>query len=790
MTKIKNGMMQHLVNSMPGMVFWKSTELRYLGANKRFLQFLNLEHLEQLLGKTDKDLNCSAQERDYFSKSDWQVIQTKESRHAIQERLQRPDGSVVSLTTDKHPLYDDNQHLIGILCLSSFETNNQSAVQTYLENIIASVPYYIFWKDTNLVYLGCNQKFSGLVNKTPQEIIGKTDFELGWKEGEAELFAQGDKEVMSGQPKVNVEETLLKPDGSKTIMLVSKVPVFDKNSACIGVLGVSVDITERIKMEHDLILAKDAAESSSRAKAEFIANMSHDIRTPLSGIVGMSKLLEDSALSDEEKQYARWVNESGNQLLELLNGVLDVISADNIQESDLHQECFDLYTTIENIGRLELPAMRAKNIEFKVMIDKQVPRYVISDKTKFHRILLNLLGNAIKFTETGYVRIQIKFLGHKNGEVQLETSVEDTGIGIPEAAQASLFDRFYRANPSYKGIYRGHGLGLHIAQKYVALLKGEIKLTSQVGKGTRFYFTLSLREGTRKAAKQAEASECSRLPAPCPPTTSLKSEKPHLLLVEDNIIALRLLETLCTQNNCQFTSATNGEQALESAKAMPFDLIVSDIGLPGITGIELARRIREEEKHHNKPAVPIVGLTAHALEEATRPGLQAGMNKVIQKPIRFDTMQSLIKQYVYSTSQPDEQLSVKPATGLGLDLPETEQQLFELEDYPLLDIEQGINSMGNIETLKDLLKDMLALLPIDEMELEKAYSAKNWGLVEKTAHKIKGGAVYCGTVKMKYACQYLERYHRAGYSELLEKLYHQLIQIINETRRSIADWLK
>lgn len=682
-----------------------------------------------------------------------------------------------------------------------------------LRNIIDNHPGDVYWKDNHGVWSDVNlhgaetlKKMGFIKNKN--DVVGKSDHQLFAKET-ADLFKKNDQEVIEKKCEITSEETNILPSGERIVQLSTKRPLWDEDGNVVGIVGNTVDISYLKKIEADLQSSKIKAEAANQAKSDFIANMSHDIRTPLSGIVGMSKLLEESALSDQERQYARWVNESGDQLLELLNGVLDVISADNIQESDLNHECFDLYTTIENIGRLELPAMQAKNIEFKVIIDEQIPRCIISDKTKFHRILLNLLGNAIKFTETGYVLIHAKYLARKNDEVQLEINVEDTGIGIPTDVQANLFDRFFRVNPSYKGIYRGHGLGLHIAQQYVSLLNGEIKLISDVGKGTRFYFTLWLKIGDSSMVNNeitAFSHPEKKVILTEPTKTDIvvkksdkggldanphkaRSEKPHLLLIEDNAIALRLLETLCVQHNCDFTSATDGEKALELAKSQSFDLIISDIGLPGISGIELAYAIREDEKHHNKQNVPIIGLTAHAMAEATKPGLKAGMDKVLQKPIQSSMMQQLIEQFINLSPISDEPLPIKPTSGLGLDLPETENQLFELQDYPLLDIEQGINSMGNVDTLRDLLKDMLDLLPTDEIELGKAYTAKNWGQVEKLAHKIKGGAVYCGTVKMKYACQYMERYHRAGHSELLEKLYQQLIQIINDTKRSISDWL-
>lgn len=692
------------------------------------------------------------------------------------------------------PSYDNENKmdLIFIIGKKEIQPVDEQLEMVQLENVVKFAPGFLYWKNNDSVYQGCNDEFARLAGlKNRAEVKGKTDFDLIWKDG-AELYVEIDKAVVdSGVARLDHVEIIAVSNHKTITAITNKVPMRDSNGNVIGILGITTDITHQKEVELALNAAKESAEVANQAKSDFIANMSHDIRTPLSGIVGMSKLLEESAFSSQERQYAQWVNESGNQLLELLNGVLDVISADTIREDDLNEKTFDLYKTIQSIKQLELPAIQAKQIEFKIEINEQVPRYVVSDKTKFHRILLNLLGNAIKFTNNGYVMIAVKPLGFNENSVQLEIRVEDTGIGIPDDVLAHLFDRFFRVNPSYKGIYRGHGLGLHIAQKYASLLKGDITVQSQVGKGTQFYFTLWLKLGD----KPKDVEELNKISAPHAPQAKIPANtlheravdttQPHLLLVEDNAIALKLLETLCTQYGCRFTSAVDGEQALDLAKSTTFDLIVTDFGLPGISGIELTYAVRQWETHFNKKAIPIIGLTAHGLQEAGSPGMRAGMNKILQKPIRPETMQMIIEEFINLKDPVIE----NPPSGLGLDLPNTEDQLFQLDAYPLLDPENGIQCLGSKEVLKELLYQMINEFPKDEVALKEAYSEKNWLLIEKIAHKIKGGAVYCGTIKLKYACQFIERYQKAGHTRQLNKLYLQLLNIIEGTKKAIADWL-
>ncbi len=260
---------------------------------------------------------------------------------------------------------------------------------------------------------------------------------------------------------------------------------------------------------------------------------------------------------------------------------------------------------------------------------------------------------------------------------------------------------------------------------------------------------------------------------------------PHILIVEDNPIAIRIVETFIKQTGCSYTTAADGESALELFKTKDFDLVITDVGLPGISGKELTQFIREWEQYLTKKPVPIIGLTAQTLTEVEQQCLQIGMNKVINKPIYFSTMQELVKQFLFHDNSESIQKNK-----LGRDLPETEAQLFELEQFPLLNAEVGYKNFGNPTIFKELLQLMISeAIPEDEIFLKQAYSEKNWAEVENIAHKMKSGALYCSTIRMQYACQYLERYHEAGHSILLEKLYQQLLEVVKETKIYVEDWL-
>lgn len=660
----------------------------------------------------------------------------------------------------------------------------------FLHDVVNQLPAAIFWKNTDSIFLGCNQYFAELASlSSPQEIIGKTDYDLPWNKDEADLYRKDDDEIIRSKlPKLSIEEKQTLQDGKVIFLLTNKIPLISKNKV-VGILGIFHDITARKEMEEGLRQSKLCAEVANNAKTEFISNMSHDIRTPLIGIVGMSQLLEENLKNPEFKEYAHWINESGVQLLNLLNGILDVVSANHVTEHTKREDVFNLSECLRDIVQLELPTIKLKGIEFRLEIDEEIPLHVISDRTKIHRVLLNLFGNSVKFTQSGYVALVIKCISKTKRRVRLQFNVSDTGIGIPIDLQDKVFDRFFRGTPSYKGTYGGNGLGLHIAQFYVKMLGGKIKLTSQPGVGTTFYFDLSFKIPSLhivepNTTQVSDLKTSNNLSTPLfanhhPNITFYKP--PKLLLIEDNSVAQRMLEIMANKAGCHFTSAADGEEALKIASSQPFDLILTDIGLPGISGLEFTRLFREQELLLNRTNIPIIGLTAHIWEHTKEECLQVGMTDILAKPISLATLQNFLSNYIPSELLSDTSFAKEKFF---------EDSLFMLSEFPLFDFQCAIQNMGNENTLSEILQLMIEQeIPKNSFHMQQAFMQGDWVCVEKIAHKMKGGAVYCGTIRMKYACLYLERYHKSGESALLERLYHQLMHVVQETKDNLQQAL-
>ncbi len=659
----------------------------------------------------------------------------------------------------------------------------------FLVNLVNEIPLAVFWKNKELTFLGCNKLFAYYANfPNPGYIIGKTDFDLPWGKEDTRRFHTDDHYIINTlQPKIGIEENLTLVDGTAITLLTNKVPLFNKNKEFIGILGVFQDITERKQMELSLLKAKEQAEAANRAKTEFIANISHDIRTPLTGVIGLSELLEQTLNNQDDKEKAHMLHDSGEELLDMLNEILDDVRADSLNEQDIKHESFDLHQCINDLIRLETPATSLKHLKLKADIAPDVPRYIASDRNKIHRILLNLLGNAIKFTESGSITLQVSCLNNNASHVHLKFGVSDTGIGIPDEVQSEIFNRFFKVSSSYKGIYTGHGLGLHIAQSYVALLGGHITLSSKVGVGSTFHFDLECALGDEpQTSKSPDLSPLN--------TTAVEPTAPAIvfLLVEDNLIALKTLEMMLSKQGYSFVSAGSGEDAWNLLQSNDIGFIITDIGLPGISGTQLTQRIRNREHALSLSPIPIIGLTGHGKEAAWDECQRAGMNDVLSKPATSDALKQAIHQHISCTAK--EQLSKSNApspTSLGADLPNTEQELFQLEAYPLFDEQLALEQIPDKNLLLTLLESYCSdEIQKDIMQMKLEHQQQHWDKVEELAHKIKGGVAYIGTQKMRFACQYLERYYKAGHRNVLEPLYQQLIKVNEETMQKLTQWIK
>ena len=367
-----------------------------------------------------------------------------------------------------------------------------SAQNYQLKYLIDNLPGDIYWKNKNGSWAGINkrciqslQRMGFIKKNNASEVIGKTDYQLFGKKT-ADIYRQTDLEVMDKAAEITREEVTQLLSGEILTLLSTKKPLCDEKDDIVGIVGNTIDITERKKMEDDLLQAKEAAEIANQAKSEFIRNMEHQLRTPFCGVYSMVELLAGNEKDPERKELLEITYSSAREFLDLLNDIIEV-SRNQLETPAIIYKKFDLKKLIENIITMEQAAATFKHLTLKYKYPKTIPTIWIGDPNRIQRTLMNLLSNAIKFTEKGKITVNIKLakkIDDKHFIIQL--IVSDTGIGIPEDKQAFIYEKFYRLHPANQNKYTGAGLGLYIVKQHIEEIGGEIDVVSTPKKGTTF----------------------------------------------------------------------------------------------------------------------------------------------------------------------------------------------------------------------------------------------------------------------------------------------------------------
>lgn len=621
-----------ILQTIPYMVFWKDRESKYIGCNDVFAACAGLKSPNDIPGLTDYDLPWTREEANGYRADDREVMRSGQAKLHIVESQLNADGERTWLDTSKVPLRNANGDVIGVLGIYANITEQKRAqeqlrtTRQYLEDAIETIDAGLVMYDANERFVFCNERYRQLY-ECPSEILqpGRTYEQIlrDWAQQRPELLCGADAEDWIAErleihrtPSLPVEQRL-----SNRVILIN-----DRVTRDGGVVGLRTDITQQKRIESDLREAKEAAEAASHAKTGFLANMSHEIRTPMAAILGFTDVLLDGECSESQSSMLQTIKRNGEHLLALINDILDLskieagkfeISKENVDVPAICREVSDLFSWKAN----------EKGVSLELNLDPNVPSLVIGDNVRIRQIVMNLVGNAIKFTEKGSVKLSLALDG-SDRQRWLVIEVRDTGIGMSEEECERVFQPFQQADASTTRRFGGTGLGLTISRRLAELQGGELCVSSELGKGSIFVCKLPCQESANSTSPQVNPQGTVSLTNADYSLTGLS-----ILLAEDGPDNQRLISHVLRKAGADVEVVDNGQKAIDAIELKygnqdTYHVILMDMQMPVRDGYSAAREISQRW-----PQLPVAAITAHAMSTDRDECLAAGCCAYLSKPI-------------------------------------------------------------------------------------------------------------------------------------------------------------
>jgi len=613
-----------LVENLPVHVLRKDVNGRFTFANRSFCNLLG-KPLEEITGKTDFDFYPEELAQKY-RQDDQRVLETGEIFDTVEEN--KKDGETRYVQVMKSAVRDASGKIAGVQVIFWDVTERHKAEAALeqerylLHALMDNLPHSIYFKDDHSRFIRINRALANYFSLSDAaEALGKTDADFFADEHAGEAKADEEQVMRTGQPLLDKEEKETWPDGHETWVITTKLPLYNEQGKIVGTFGISRDITERKRAAEALREAKEAAELASRVKSDFLATMSHEIRTPMNGIIGMIDLLLNTEPTNQQRTYLDLASQSAETLLRLINDILD-FSKIEAGKFELESVGFKLRDTLGDTLHTLSGRASAKGIELTYRIPPEIPDNLVGDPGRLCQIILNLAGNAVKFTEEGEISVDVTLESQEDNNVRLHFAVSDTGPGIPAEKQQIIFEAFRQADSSMSRRYGGTGLGLAISSHLVDLMRGRMWVESEVDKGSTFHFTASFSLQTDISTK---------------PSSELETlHGLHVLVVDDNRTNRLILEEMLSNWRMKPTAVDSGQAALaemdRAAKAdEPFHLVLLDGVMPQMDGFALAEQIRRTP---SLSKTTLIMLSSAGDPEGRKRCRELGIDYCLMKPVK------------------------------------------------------------------------------------------------------------------------------------------------------------
>ncbi len=639
-------------------------------------------------------------------------------------------------------------------------------------------------------FTSLNPAFQRLTGWPSESWIGKPFISLSHPDDVARAIANVHQATL-GEPTSPFELRILTRSGEDRDTEFVMTP-HREGDRVVMILGIGRDITDRKRAEMNLRAAKEAAEETSEAKSQFLANMSHEIRTPLNGLIGMTGLLLETPLDPQQNDYAEMLRASGENLLALINDILDFSKIES-GRLELENEPFDLRRCVNETVDLMSAEAAEKDLLLECTISSSCPDVVVGDVTRLRQVLVNLLSNSLKFTARGEVAVNVDAEEEVAEVVELGFSVRDTGIGIPADRISHVFESFSQADASTTRRYGGTGLGLTISKHLTEMMGGKIWVESEVGEGSTFYFTVQVRRAepgdpatstTAEPGRERQGDDEAEPPRRSLDRNLARQLPLRILVADDNVINQRVACLLLQNLGYRADTAANGLEVLEALERQDYDVILMDVQMPELDGLETTRRIRAERPDGAKPR--IIALTAGAMPGDREACLRAGMDDYIAKPVKGWEVQESLKRLGLEV----ESAAEAPARDGGDGV---------LIDEPGIDLEVIANIYRMRPAMvEELVDNFLTTASHRVAAVRKAIERADDQALRKAAHSLKGSSGTLGAVAMSDFCTELETRGRlktlakaiaaSGIEVEAVRLEEELERVRRVFHRQLAAW--